>query len=80
MRSLPVFLELQSVHDNLATIQRDLTAFPPEMSKLDSELKAVTKSLESAEKSLADTNTFLGSLGKDLQQAEKFEGIARTAV
>jgi uncharacterized protein len=80
MSALPVFLELQSVHDNLATIQRDLTAFPPEMSKLDSELKTVTKSLESAEKSLADANTSLGSLSKDLQQAEKFEGIARTAV
>jgi hypothetical protein len=80
MNALPVFLELQAVHDNLSTIQRDLTAFPPEMSKLDAELKAVDKRLETTEKILADAMIAVGSLTKDLQLAEKLEGIARAAV
>jgi len=80
MSALPVFLELQAVHDNLSTIQRDLTDFPPDMSKLDADLKAIARRLESSEKVLADSTTALASLNKNLQQAEKFEGIARSAV
>jgi len=80
MSILPVFLELQAVHDNLSTIQRDLTNFPPDMSRLDSELKTLVKRLEAAEKTLAEATTTISNLGKDLQLAEKLEGLARVGV
>ena len=50
MTSLPVLLELQQVHDNLRTIQRDLTAFPSDLADLESERKRLAKRLDQLEK------------------------------
>jgi len=80
MSFLPVLLELQAIHDNLTVIQRDLAAFPPEMAKLDTELKTLNKRLETTEKALVEARTTQATLSKELQQAQKFEDLARTAV
>lgn len=80
MNHLPVLLELQAIHDHLSTIQRDLNAFPPEMAKLDAELKALAKKLETITKQLGDSRASQATLAKDLDQALKLEDSARTAV
>ena len=80
MNTLPLLLELQSVHDNLATIQKDLTDYPPEMSQIDKELKQLVKRIEIAEKALAEAQSSQTSLASELKAAEKHEGIARAAV
>jgi len=80
MSELPVFLELQAVHDNLSTIQRDLSAFPPDMAKLDADLKAIARRLEAAEKVLNESSATMTNLAKDLALAEKLEGVAKAAV
>ncbi|HNX93564.1 MAG TPA: hypothetical protein PKL14_00250 [Holophaga sp.] len=80
MNTLPMLLELQSVHDNLATIQKDLSDYPPEMSQLDKELKQLVKRIETAEKALAEAQSSQATLASELKTAEKHEGIARAAV
>jgi hypothetical protein len=80
MSFLPVLLELQAIHDNLATIQRDLTAFPPEMAKLDSDLKSLTKKLELLTKDLEDSKVSQAALEKELSHAQKLEDAARAAL
>lgn len=80
MDTLPALLELQGIHENLRTIQRDLTAFPPDMSKLDTELKGILKRQESATKELAEARTKAESLSGDLKLAQRLEEHAKTAV
>jgi uncharacterized protein len=80
MSLLPVLLELQAIHDNLATIQRDLTAFPPEMAKLDTDLKAMAKRIETLTKDLGDAKATQASLTKEFSQAQKLEDLARAAL
>lgn len=80
MNVLPTLLELQGLHENLKVIQRDLTAFPPDMARLDTELKAITKRQEAAAKELADATTKAGSLGGELKLAEKLEEHAKAAL
>lgn len=80
MDTLPALLELQGIHENLRIIQRDLTAFPPDMSKLDTELKGILKRQESATKELAEARTKAESLSGDLKLAQRLEEHAKTAV
>ena len=80
MDTLPALLELQGIHENLRTIQRDLNAFPPDMSKLDTELKGILKRQESATKELAEARTKAESLSGDLKLAQRLEEHAKTAV
>jgi hypothetical protein len=80
MNNLPVLLELQAVHDNLAIIQRDLTSFPPEMAKLDAELKTLSKRLEIVSRQLDDSKSSQVNLTKELGQAQKLEDAARIAL
>jgi len=80
MDTLPALLELQGIHENLRIIQRDLTAFPPDMSKLDTELKGILKRQEVAAKELAEARTKAESLGGDLKLAQRLEEHAKTAV
>lgn len=77
---LPTLLELQGLHENLRVIQRDLTAFPPDMAKLDGELKAITKRQETAAKELADAQAKAESLGGELKLAQRLEEHARAAL
>lgn len=80
MSDLSILLELQSVHDNLAIIQRDLSNLPPDMDALDKEAKTLAKRLEGIEKNLADLSNQQVSLTKELQIAQKLEDAARAAL
>jgi uncharacterized protein len=80
MSHLPVLLELQAIHDNLSTIQRDLTAFPPEMAKLDADLKVHSRKLEIMGKELTDAKTSQTSLSRELGLAQRLEDLARQAL
>lgn len=80
MSFLPVLLELQGIHDNLTVIQRDLSAYPPEMAKLDAELKVLDKKVETLGKNLGDLRSSQASLSRDLTEAQKLEDTARTAL
>jgi uncharacterized protein len=80
MSFLPVLLELQAIHDNLTIIQRDLSSFPPEMAKLDTDLKTLVKKVDGLSKNLEDARTTQANLSRDLVQAQKLEDAARTAL
>lgn len=80
MASLPVLLELQQVHDNLRTIQRDLAAFPPDLARLDAERKSLAKRLKQVEKELTEGQGRRTGLEAALAQAQKAEERARAAV
>ena len=80
MSELSVLIELQSVHDNLRTIQRDLSAFPPDLAALDGELKMLARKLEETSKGLAATRGLLSSLSTELGGAQKAEDLAKASV
>ncbi len=80
MSELSVLIELQSVHDNLRTIQRDLSAFPPDLAALDAELKMLGKKLEETGKGLTASRSLLASLSTELGGAQKAEELAKASV
>jgi predicted nucleic acid-binding Zn-ribbon protein len=80
MDELPILLELQGIHENLRVIQRDLTAFPPDVAKLDADLKAIAKRQESAAKELAEIKGKADSLESELKLAQRLEDHAKAAV
>lgn len=77
---LPLLLELQSVHDNLRTIRRDLAAFPPDMARLDGELKALRTRRAQAAKALEEGLKGLKGMEEALKVAQKSEDLARASV
>jgi hypothetical protein len=80
MSELSVLIELQSVHDNLRTIQRDLTAFPPDLAALDSELKGLARRIDETSRALAASRNLLASLSTELGGAQKAEELAKASV
>jgi predicted nucleic acid-binding Zn-ribbon protein len=80
MSFLPVLLELQAIHDNLSVIQRDLTAFPPDMARLDSDLKILVRKVDTLSKGLSDARASQAALSKELGLAQKAEDVARTVL
>jgi len=79
--SLPkVLRELQSVHDNLAVIHRDLGNYPPEMAALDTELKGVHKRLAEIARSTEALGIKRQEMSKGLSLAQKLEDSARSSV
>ena len=80
MNELSVLIELQSVHDNLRTIQRDLSNFPPDLAALDAEIKILTRKAEEATKGLAGTRGLVANLSLELVSAQKAEDLAKGAV
>jgi len=80
MSELSVLIELQSVHDNLRTIQRDLSAFPPDLAALDAELKMLTRKLEETTKGLTASRSLFSSLSTELGGAQKAEEVAKASV
>ena len=52
MTLLPVLIELQATHDYLRTIERDLSALPPDLAALHAEMKAQDKRLGELESDL----------------------------
>jgi uncharacterized protein len=80
MTLLEILQALQEIHDNLRTIDRDLTAFPPELAALDQETKSLARQLTEAEKSLSDWAAKKIALTKDLAEAQKLEEAARRSM
>ena len=54
MNLLPTLKDLQATLDNLRTIERDLSAFPPDLAALDQEQKAIVKQTSDTEKALQE--------------------------
>ncbi|MCE1229149.1 MAG: hypothetical protein LWX11_06650 [Firmicutes bacterium] len=77
METLPILLELQGIHENLRVIERDLTAFPPDVAKLDGELKALAKRKEAQAKELSETQAKAAKLNQELKLAQRLEDHAR---
>jgi len=80
MSELSVLIELQSVHDNLRTIQRDLSAFPPDLAALDAELKMLARKIEETSRGLAASRSLFASLSNELGGAQKAEELAKASV
>ena len=80
MNELSVLIELQSIHDNLRIVQRDLSAFPPDLASLDAELKSLAKKAEEAAKGLAGTRGLLATLSVELTATQQAEDSAKDAV
>jgi predicted nucleic acid-binding Zn-ribbon protein len=80
MSELSVLIELQSVHDNLRTIQRDLSAFPPDLAALDAELKMLARKLEETSRGLTASRSLFSSLSTELGGAQKAEEVAKASV
>lgn len=80
MTLLEILRSLQDIHDNLRTIERDLTAFPPELAALDQETRSLTRQLADAEKALTDWSAKKTALTHDLAEAQKLEEAARLSM
>lgn len=78
--TLDVLLELQSLHDNLKVIERDLSAFPPEMAGLDDEQKKRTRRQEQVQKELDAQNLRIQQLDHELKLALRLEEHAKAAL
>jgi predicted nucleic acid-binding Zn-ribbon protein len=77
MESLPILQELQTAHDGLKTIQRDLTAFPPEMADLDANVKSAAKRVQELDRRIGQTKAQMESSEAQHKQATKAEAGAR---
>ncbi len=77
---LGILLELQSLHDNLRVIERDLSAFPPEMAGLDEELKKLVRRKEQMEKDLESQDQRIQQLDHELKLALRLEDHAKAAL
>ena len=80
MSQLSLLIELQTVHDNLRVIQRDLTAFPPDLAALDSELKTLAKKIEENNRALVNAKNLQGTLTTNLAAAQKLEDASKAAL
>jgi len=72
--------ELQAAHDGLRAIERDLSAYPPEMMRLDASAKAAEKKLALLTDGLTKARAKREAAEKQLGQATKAEAHARTAL
>jgi len=80
MSQLSLLIELQSVHDNLRVIQRDLSDFPPDLATLDCELKNLARKLDETGRALGSARTQQASLTLNLASAQKLEELSKAAV
>lgn len=80
MTILEQLQELQATCDNLRTIDRDLSNLPPDLSALDSQVKAAAQRKAALEKALTEGKAQTEKLHKDLALAQRLEAHARTAL
>ena len=78
MSSLAHLRELQAILDHLRTIERDLSAFPPDLMALDQQLKAIRKSQGEKQKALEDARQRRETHAAELAQADKAIARVRT--
>lgn len=80
MSSIEHLRELQATCDYLQTIERDLTAFPPDLGTLDAKIKAAVKRKAELEKALGEGRLQAEKLSKELGLAQRLEVHAREAL
>ncbi|MBP1772446.1 MAG: nucleic acid-binding protein [Holophagaceae bacterium] len=80
MEHLATLRDLQATLDYLSTIQRELSALPPDLAALDAKVKAAEKQIADRTKSLETTRAQLLVKSKELVLAQKDEDRARAAV
>lgn len=80
MEHLTTLRDLQATLDYLRTIERELSALPPDLAALDTRLKAIDKQTTEKTKALDTARTYIQLKSKELVQAQKDEERARAAV
>jgi hypothetical protein len=80
MDSLATLRDLQATLDYLDTIQRELSALPPDLSTLDARVKAAEKQMLEKTKALETARAQLQAKAKELVLAQRDEDRARAAV
>lgn len=80
MELLPLLRELQATLDYLRTVERDLSALPPDLAALDSRLKTIEKQAVDKTRALESAQTQIQTKTKALALAQKEEDHARTAL
>ena len=70
-------IDLQATHDYLLTIERDLSALPPDLGALDVLIKSQTRRVAELSKIAIETKSHLEKLGKDLELAKRLEEHSR---
>ncbi|HJW72703.1 MAG TPA: hypothetical protein VJ486_07570 [Geothrix sp.] len=80
METLGTLRELQTTLDYLQTIERELSALPPDLAVLDAQLKDLEKQRTEKTKSLEQAKTQILARTKELGLAQKEEERARAAV
>ncbi len=80
MEHLATLRDLQATLDYLRTIERDLSALPPDLAALESRLKTIEKQTADKTKSMESTRNQIQSRTKELVLAQKEEERARAAV
>ena len=80
MEHLITLRDLQATLDYLRTIERDLSALPPDLAAMDTRLKSIDKQMAENTKSLDMARAQIQVKSKELIQAQKDEDRARAAV
>lgn len=80
MEHLTTLRDLQATLDYLRTIERELSALPPDLAALDARLKAIDKQTTEKTKALDTARTYIQLKSKELVLAQKDEERARAAV
>ena len=80
MEHLATLRDLQCTLDYLRTIDRDLSALPPDLATLESRLKTIEKQTADKTKALDSARNQIQTKSKELIQAQKDEERARAAV
>jgi len=80
MEQLTTLRDLQATLDYLATIQRELSALPPDLAALDAKVKATEKQIAEKTKALDTARAQIAVKSKEFIQAQKDEDRARAAV
>jgi len=80
MEQLTTLRDLQATLDYLATIQRELSALPPDLALLEAKLKSTEKQIADKTKALDTARAQILFKSKEMVQAQKDEDKARAAV
>lgn len=80
MELLATLRDLQATLDHLRTIERDLSALPPDLAILDARVKSLDKQFAEKTKALESARTSILTKTKELALAQKEEDRARVAL
>jgi predicted nucleic acid-binding Zn-ribbon protein len=80
MHNLVILRDLQATLDYLATINRELSALPPDLATMDARVKTAEKLIAEKTKALDTARAQILVKSKELTQAQKDEDRARAAV